>query len=37
VVLLKFVTNDDRQAVLQGRKDLAKTKLGLDENFMLVQ
>jgi hypothetical protein len=32
-VLLKFTTNEDRQAVLRGRKGLTWTKLGLDENL----
>ncbi|CAK9223629.1 unnamed protein product [Sphagnum troendelagicum] len=36
-VLLKFATNEDRQAALQGHKGLAGTKLGLDENFMPTQ
>jgi hypothetical protein len=36
-VLFKFVTSEDRQAVLQRRKGLAGTKLGLDEDLMLAQ
>jgi hypothetical protein len=34
VVLLKFATSEDRQAALRGRMGLARTKLGLDEDFM---
>jgi hypothetical protein len=36
-VLLKFTMSVDPHAVLQGRKGLAGTKLGLDEDFMLAQ
>jgi hypothetical protein len=36
-VLFKFVTNEDHQAVLRGRKGLAGTKLGLDEDLTLAQ
>ncbi len=36
-VLLKFATSEDRQATLWGRKGLAGTKLGLDENLMPTQ
>ncbi|CAK9258448.1 unnamed protein product [Sphagnum jensenii] len=36
-VLLKFTTNEDRQATLRGHKGLAKTKLGLDENLTPAQ
>jgi hypothetical protein len=34
VVLLKFVSNKDRQAALRGRKGLVGTELGLDEDLM---
>jgi hypothetical protein len=37
VVLLKFTTSENRQAALQGRKGLAGTKLGLDEDLTPVQ
>jgi hypothetical protein len=37
VVLLKFATNEDRQAVLRGCKGLARTKLGLEEDFTPTQ
>ncbi len=37
VVLLKFATNKDCQATLRGRKGLARTKLGLDEDLTPVQ
>ncbi len=36
-VLLKFVTNEDRQAALRGRKGLAGSKLGLDEDLTTTQ
>jgi hypothetical protein len=36
-MLLKFATSEDRQAALQGRKGLAKTKLGLDEDLTTAQ
>ncbi len=36
-VLLKFTTNEDRQAALQGHKGLAGTKLGLDEDLTPTQ
>jgi len=36
-VLLKFITNKDRQATLRRRKGLARMKLGLDEDFMPTQ
>ncbi|CAK9255454.1 unnamed protein product [Sphagnum jensenii] len=36
-VLLKFVTSKDRQAALRGRKGLAGTRLGLDEDLMPTQ
>jgi hypothetical protein len=32
-MLFKFVTSEDYQVVLRGRKGLAKTKLGLDEDL----
>jgi hypothetical protein len=37
MVLLKFATNEDRQALLRGRKGIARTKLGLDEDFTPTQ
>jgi len=37
VVLLKFVTSEDRQVTLRGRKGLARTKLGLDEDLTPTQ
>jgi hypothetical protein len=37
VMLFKFTMNEDRQATLRGRKSLARTKLGLDENIMPTQ
>jgi hypothetical protein len=37
IVLLKFATNEDRQASLQGCKHLAGTKLGLDEDLTPTQ
>ncbi len=37
VVLLKFTTNEDRHATLQGRKGSTKTKLGLDEDLTPTQ
>jgi hypothetical protein len=36
-MLLNFVTNEDRQVALRGRKGLAGTKLGLDEDLMPTQ
>jgi len=36
-VLFKFATSEDRQAALRGRKGLARTKLGLDEDLMPTQ
>jgi len=33
VVLLKFITSENRQAALRGCKGLAGTELGLDEDF----
>jgi hypothetical protein len=36
-VLLKFTMSEDRQAALQGRKGLAGTKLGLDEDLTPTQ
>jgi hypothetical protein len=33
-MLLKFSMSEDRQAALRGRKGLAGTKLGLDEDLM---
>jgi len=36
-VLLKFVTREDRQATLRGRKGLTGTKLGLNENLTPTQ
>jgi hypothetical protein len=36
-VLLKFATSKDRQAALQGRKGLAGTKLGLDNDLTFAQ
>jgi hypothetical protein len=36
-MLLKFTTNEDRQAMLRGCKGLAGTKLGLDEDLTPVQ
>jgi hypothetical protein len=36
-VLLKFVMNEDRQAMLQGHKGLARTKFGLDEDLTPTQ
>jgi hypothetical protein len=33
VVLLKFTMSQDHQVALQGRRGLAGTKLGLDENL----
>ncbi|CAM6027169.1 unnamed protein product [Sphagnum balticum] len=33
-VLLKFVTSEDCQVALRGRRGLVRTKLGLDEDFM---
>jgi hypothetical protein len=36
-VLLKFSTNEDHQATLQGRKGLAGTKMGLDEDLTPAQ
>jgi hypothetical protein len=32
-MLFKFATSEDRQAILQGLKGLAGTKLGLDEDL----
>jgi len=37
VVLFKFVMSEDRQVVLRGRKGMARTKLGLDENLTPTQ
>jgi hypothetical protein len=37
VVLLKFVTSEDRQAALRGRKGLTGTKLGLNEHLTPAQ
>jgi hypothetical protein len=37
VVLLKFATSEDHQATLRGRKGLAGTKLGLDEDLTPAQ
>ncbi len=37
VVLFKFATSENYQAVLQGRKGLVGTKLGLDEDLMPTQ
>jgi hypothetical protein len=37
IELLKFVTNENHQVALQGRKGVAKTKLGLDEDLMPTQ
>ncbi len=37
VMLLKFVTSEDRQAALQGHKAIAGTKLALDKDFMPAQ
>jgi hypothetical protein len=37
VVLFKFTMNEDHQATLLGRKGLATTKLGLDEDLTPVQ
>ncbi len=34
---LKFATNEDRQAALQGHKGIAGTKLALDKDFMPAQ
>jgi hypothetical protein len=36
-MLLKFATSEDRQAALRGRKGLARTKLGLDEDLTPAQ
>jgi hypothetical protein len=36
-VLLKFTMSEDRQATLRGRKGLAGTKLGLDDDLIPVQ
>jgi hypothetical protein len=36
-VLLKFATSEDCQAAFRGRKGLAETKLGLDEDLILAQ
>jgi hypothetical protein len=36
-VLLKVVTSEDHQVVLQKRKGLAGTKLSLDEDLTLMQ
>jgi hypothetical protein len=36
-MLLKFATSEDRQAALQGRKGLAGTKLGLNEDLTPAQ
>jgi hypothetical protein len=36
-MLLKFATNEDRQATLQRHKGVAKTKLGLDKDLMPTQ
>jgi hypothetical protein len=36
-VLFKFMTNEDRQAVLWGCKGLVGTKLGLDKDLTLAQ
>jgi hypothetical protein len=33
MVLLKFATSEDRHAALRGRKDLTRTKLGLDKDL----
>jgi len=37
VMLVQFATSKDRQATLQGRKGLAGTKLGLNENLTPTQ
>jgi hypothetical protein len=37
IMLLKFVTNEDRQAMLRGHKGLTGTKLGLDEDLTPTQ
>jgi hypothetical protein len=37
IVLFKFATSEDCQAALWGRKGLARTKLGLDEDLTLAQ
>jgi hypothetical protein len=37
VVLLKFATNEDRQAALRRRKGLVGTKLCLDEDLIPAQ
>ncbi|CAK9211037.1 unnamed protein product [Sphagnum troendelagicum] len=37
VVLLKFATSEDLQAVLRGRKGLTGTKLGLGEDLTPTQ
>jgi hypothetical protein len=36
-VLLKFATSEDHQVALRGRKGLAGTKLGLDEDLTPTQ
>jgi hypothetical protein len=36
-MLFKFTTNENRQAMLWGRKGLVGTKLGLDEDLMPAQ
>ncbi|CAK9229168.1 unnamed protein product [Sphagnum troendelagicum] len=36
-MLLKFVTSEDHQAALRGRKGLAGTKLGMDKDLTLAQ
>jgi hypothetical protein len=36
-MLLKFATNEDRQAALRGRKGLPGTKLGVDEDLTPAQ
>jgi hypothetical protein len=37
MVLLKFATNEDRQVMLRGRKGMAGTKLGLNEDLKPTQ
>jgi hypothetical protein len=37
VMLLKFATSEDRQALLRRHKGLARTKLGLDEDLTPAQ
>jgi hypothetical protein len=36
-MLFKFMTSENRQAMLRGRKGLAGTKLGLDEDLTPAQ